>query len=184
MEEMWKDIEGYEGFYQVSNLGNVRSLDRYVKNRMSNKNIKRGKILKSCINKHGYLAVHLIKETKGQTKTVHRLVANAFIPNPENKPEVNHIDGNKQNNILENLEWVTSSENTLHAIKTGLIKKLNGRNHYKTPVNQYSLDNKFIKQWDSIKQINEEWNLKSIHVSACCRGKIKTSLGYKWKYVE
>ena len=88
MEEMWKDIEGYEGFYQVSNLGNVRSLDRYVKNRMSNKNIKRGKILKSCINKHGYLAVHLIKETKGQTKTVHRLVANAFIQNPENKPEV------------------------------------------------------------------------------------------------
>lgn len=151
---------------------------------MSNKNIKRGKILKLYISKKGYLQVNLTKNRQSKTSSVHRLVATAFIQNPKNKPEVNHIDGNKQNNKIDNLEWVTSSENTIHAIKTGLVKNTHGRNHYKTPVNQYSLDGEFIRRWDSIKQIKKEWNLKSIHVSSCCRGKIKTSLGYKWRYAD
>ena len=117
MQEVWKDIKGYEGLYQVSNLGRARSLDRYVRNGTSNKNIKRGKILKPCATRDGYLQLNLIKNKKKKVSTVHRLVAKAFIVNFENKPCVNHIDGNKQNNNVENLEWVTYSENTIHAIK-------------------------------------------------------------------
>ncbi len=183
--EIWKDIVGYEGLYQVSNLGRVKSFDRYVRNGTSNKNIKRGKILSPCVNpKCGYMQVNLIKDKNKKIKTIHRLVAEAFIPNLENKPCVNHIDGNKQNNKIDNLEWVTHSENTIHAIKMGLKINLKGINHYKRAVNQYSIDGKFIKRWNSIKEIKKEWNLKSIHVSECCKGKIKTSLGYKWEYAE
>lgn len=184
MQEVWKDIEDYKGLYQVSNLGRIRSLDRYVRNGTSNKNIKKGKILKPCTTKDGYLQLNLIKDKKKKVSTVHRLVAKAFIENSSNKPCVNHIDGDKQNNNVENLEWVTYSENTIHALKTGLVKKTKGKNHYKRAVNQYTTDGKFIRRWDSIKSIKDEWNLRHIKVSSCCRGKIKTSLGYVWKYAD
>ncbi len=182
--EIWKDIKGYEGLYQVSTLGRVRSFDRYVKNRMSNKNIKRGKVLTPCTNRNGYKQLNLIINTKKKPKTIHRLVAETFISNPENKPCVNHIDGNKKNNNVKNLEWVTYSENTIHALKKGLKIPLKGMNHYKRPINQFTLDGKFVKRWESIKQVQEEWHLKSTSISACCRGKIKTSLGYKWEYAK
>ncbi|MGN1298135.1 MAG: NUMOD4 domain-containing protein [Clostridia bacterium] len=184
MEEVWKDIDGYEGLYQVSNLGRVKSFDRYVKNKMSNKNIKKGRVLRPCVSKYGYLNVNLVKNTKGKTSAIHRLVAIAFIENPENKLCVNHIDGNKKNNNVYNLEWVTHSENNIHAIKTGLRKKMKGKNHYKRPVNQYTLNGKFIKRWESLKDVKDAWNLKSNHISDCCKGKTKTVLGYKWKYAN
>lgn len=184
MEEIWKDISGYEGLYQVSNLGRVRSFDRYVRNGTSNRNIKRGKILKPCVTRDGYLQLNLIKDKKKKVSTIHRLVAKAFIENPENKPCVNHIDGNKQNNNVTNLEWVTYSENTIHAMKIGLKTDPKGRNHYKRAVNQYTLDGKFIRRWESIKAVQDKWNLKSIKISSCCRGRIKTSLGYKWEYAD
>ena len=120
MIEIWKPVKGFEN-YEVSNLGQVRNLNYHRE--------KKIKILKLRMNKGGYLLVGLCKNSKKHTKLVHRLVAEAFIPNIDNKPEVNHLDGDKTNNKVENLEWSTRSENMKHAHNTGLIKPLTGENH-------------------------------------------------------
>lgn len=131
MAEIWVDIKDYEGFYQVSNLGRVRSLPRWVKGKGKSIQLRDGFYLKVDIAK-GYERVTLFKNNNRKRVMVHRLVAQHFVDNPKNKPEVNHIDGNKRNNKLTNLEWVTSSENQLHAFKTGLQKptKSNKRLEY------------------------------------------------------
>lgn len=122
MEEVWKDIDGFEGYYQVSNLGKVKSVDRYVKNSSLSSGIQhiKEKMLKPSDNGSGYLFVALCKNRKYSQKTIHTLVANAFILNPENKPTVNHKDGNKYNNCVENLEWATYQEQSEHAVRIGL----------------------------------------------------------------
>jgi hypothetical protein len=117
MEE-WKDIEGYEGLYQVSNHGRVKSF-KYGKE----------KILKGSITTKGYLQVYLHKDNKIKRFNGHRLIAIHFIPNPDNKPQVNHIDGNKLNNNISNLEWNTQSENLNHAFDTGLKISVKGEHH-------------------------------------------------------
>lgn len=114
MEEMWKDVEGYEGLYQVSNYGRVKNLERKIPYRFGLRTIPE-RILKNCENEYGYLYVRLCKETNSKKYKIHRLVANAFIENPDNKKCVNHKDGNKKNNCVDNLEWVTHSENMQHA---------------------------------------------------------------------
>lgn len=126
--EVWENIKGFEGYYQVSNKGNVKSLIGWSGNRY----VKREKILKPRITKKGYLEVDLIVKRKGIRKIakIHRLVAEAFILNPFNKLQVNHIDGNKRNNVLENLEWCTNSENQIHAYQNNLQK--NHENHPKS----------------------------------------------------
>lgn len=119
--EEWRDIKGYEGLYQVSNLGRVRSLDRLVNNKHGQRFLKGG--IKRVFDwGTGYQYVNLHCQQKRKSKSVHRLVAEAFVENVYNKPEVNHIDGNKHNNRADNLEWCTSSENELHAYNLGLIK--------------------------------------------------------------
>lgn len=100
-KEIWKDVEGYEGRYQVSSFGRVR---------------REGHIVKGCLAANGYLVLNLSMHGKGKTSTIHRIVAKAFIPNPENKAQVNHINGDKTDNRVENLEWVTKSENALHSL--------------------------------------------------------------------
>lgn len=115
--EIWKDVAGYEGFFKVSNYGRVKSQDRVT---MSGKKIV-GRVLKTRINKDCYEYVSLNSDRKCATKSVHRLVAEAFIPNNENKPQVNHIDCRKTNNISSNLEWVTNKENIHHALMNGLM---------------------------------------------------------------
>ena len=113
MQEIWKDIKGYEGFYQISNLGRVKSL--HYKNVYSNKE----KVLRERDNQDGYVSVVL----KGKKHYIHRLVAGAFVENPNQFKEVNHIDGNKRNNNAINLEWCTRSQNIIHAIEIGLLNK-------------------------------------------------------------
>lgn len=113
MEEVWRYIKGYEGKYQVSNLGNIKSFYK----------CKNGKIMKQLANPNGYLYVALDKGNRNYKRfLIHRLVAQTFLPNIENKPQVNHIDGNKHNNKLDNLEWVTGSENQIHSYKHKLRK--------------------------------------------------------------
>lgn len=132
MEEQWKDIQGYEGLYQVSNCGRVKSLGRKFPRKNGSIGTRKAKIKKQCETskrngKQGYLCTRLLnKENISKCHLVHILVAQAFIPNPFNKPTVNHKDGNKHNNCADNLEWATYSENNQHSIDTGLRGKYIG----------------------------------------------------------
>lgn len=119
MEEIWKDVKGYEGLYQVSNKGTVRSVDKYA-NIRNGKRLVKGKNLTLSKNKVGYMTVYFSVNGKGKHKKVHRLVCEAFHEKPIDKNIVNHKDGNKTNNNVDNLEWCTSKENIAHAIKEGL----------------------------------------------------------------
>lgn len=184
--EIWKDIEGYNGLYQISNFGRVKSLTRissyynalYGKEKQR---IRKAHIMKTHTPKNRYTSVVLTKNGVEKTFTIHRLVAEAFIPNLENKEQVNHIDGNKSNNCVDNLEFCTPSENNKHAFDTGLNKPHNQRK-----VNQYDLNNNYIKTWNSIIEFLKEnnINLKNSGITSCCKGKQKTAYGYKWKYAD
>ncbi|MBV4357712.1 NUMOD4 motif-containing HNH endonuclease [Pinibacter aurantiacus] len=134
MDEIWRDVTGFEKYYQISNKGNVQSLDRIVYTNKGNARLVKGKLLTSRINNFGYLSVRL--SYKGITRTLfmHRLIAQEFIDNPENKPFVNHIDGNKTNNSIENLEWVSHSENISHAYRSGLLNNNRGANHHESRI--------------------------------------------------
>ena len=119
IDEVWKDIPGYENSYQVSSKGLVRSLDRYVNHKTSKKIFCKGKVLKQAIDEDGYCRINLRYKGKDKRFGVHRLVASTFIPNPDNLPQVNHIDGDKENNCVENLEWCTPLYNNRHAYLIG-----------------------------------------------------------------
>jgi hypothetical protein len=120
--EVWKDVNGFEGLYQVSNLGRVKSLERFVVNWAGTNSLRKQKFLSIRKSKLGYLDVKLCKDSIKYPLRVHRLVAMAFIPNTDKKTQVNHINGIKTDNRVENLEWVTGSENKIHAFRTGLQK--------------------------------------------------------------
>ena len=124
MVEVWKPVKGYEELYEVSDMGNVKALRRTVNSGKCHRTWEEH-FIKFAVDGSGYFRTNLAKDGVNKTVKVHRLVAEAFIPNPLNLPEVNHIDGNKQNNCVENLEWCSHSENLKHAVKTGL-KRLDG----------------------------------------------------------
>jgi len=143
--------------------------------------------MKQAKNKKGYPIVYLRKNGKSHVLTVHRLVATAFIPNPDNKPQVNHIDGNKTNNYVDNLEWCTNSENMDHAIRMGLFE--NSRSPYcgkpKRKVMQINPNTEeVIKIYQSISEAAQATNQKNgSNIGSCCRGNRNIAGGYKWKYV-
>lgn len=185
-EEVWKDVKGYEGYYQVSNLGQVRSLDRTIPFRGGEKKLE-GMILKQKLNK-GYNMVGLSVEGKQQGKLTSRLVAEAFIVNSENKPEVNHIDENKQNNMVENLEWVTPKENSNHGTRNSKVIPYliqNGQQREKSVAMINKESNELIQ---TFKSINEACRALGVTVgggiSKVCKGINKTAYGYKWKYAD
>lgn len=185
MEEIWKDVIGYEGLYQISNYGNIKSLKKWI--RQYNKYINKEKLLKPCVNKIGYYVVVLYKNKNKRSHLLHRLIAEAFIPNPENKPQINHIDGNKMNYNISNLEWCTQSENMIHAFKNGLEKpnkpmlnRKGNKNPLSKKVIQFDLNNNFINEYNSY---TEATNITKInHIGDCCNGKLKTAGGFIWKY--
>lgn len=165
-EEIWKPIKGYEGYYEVSSIGNVRSLDREIK--INNKIWKlKGKLLKKRIESHGYLAVVLFIGSNRNSQKIHRLVASAFIDNPDNKKEVNHINLIKNDNRVENLEWVTRSENMKHA---GLNGKLSG-------VKGMFLGSKSVRSKVKEEDVLEMRRLKEEGLSSTQIQKIFPSLG-------
>lgn len=179
MEEIWKDIENYEGLYQVSNLGRIRSVDRVIKNNNNIYHNLKGCILKQQYQNNGYLCVTLWKNNKKKLCTVHRLVANAFVKNPFDLPCVNHKDENKTNNIVENLEFCTQRYNNNYGTKNERMinKKIK-------PVIQFSLDGEFIKEWPSVVSVQTETGYNRGSISNVCLGKAKSAYGYKWKYKE
>lgn len=186
--ETWKDIIGFEGYYQVSNLGNVRSLDRF-----DGVNYRKGQIIKPTLKFNGYLQVGLRKHMKRKYVSVHRLVATHFIDNPKNKSQINHIDCNKQNNKVDNLEWVTPKENQFHAKKNGLRENMpSGENHCNygkygensrtaKPVIRYNKDTGEIKLYKA-KILAKYDGFDVTSISKCCHKKLKTHKGYEWYF--
>lgn len=182
MDEVWKDINGFEGFYQVSSYGNVRSLDRIIIKNENGKQYKinrKGKILKQTIASSQYRQVSL----SGKLYSVHRLVAESFIPNIDNKPEVNHIDGDKSNNRVDNLEWVTHSENMRHATNTGLIPQSATDNK---PIIQFDLKGNDLIIWDSASEVKRVTGYTISLIINCCKNKdrFKTAYNSIWRYAD
>ena len=177
IKEVWKDIEGYEELYQISNFGNVKSLHF--------NHSSYSKLLTNRIVNEGYCQVVLYKNKIRKAFYIHVLVANAFIPNPLNLPEVNHKDGNKINNHISNLEWVTSQENSIHAVETGLRTVPKGSEHYRSKkINQFDKSRNFIKTWDSMCEISRVLGYATSNIFKCCNNQIKSAYGYIWEYVE
>ena len=187
-EEIWVDICGYEGLYQVSNQGRVRSLDREIYKNNNVKQFSKSFILKFEKNK-GYNYVHLFKNGVRKRMAVHRLVAEAFIPNPGNKPEVDHINTIRDDNRVENLHWVTPKENMENPLtkeKRKIIKPT-GRPKGTNSIKVVQLDkdtNELIKIWNSAMEAQRECGFANNDINKCCRGKYKTHKGYKWMYYE
>lgn len=187
--EIWKDIPGYEGCYQVSNLGNIKSLKRTVNTLFGRPKVQDEFIFLKENLKGGYLGVNLSNNGSVKKMKIHRLVAMAFISNPENKKCVNHIDGNKQNNHIENLEWVTYKENSVHASNIGLSSTYwsgkGGKGYFANmKINQYDLNMNFIKTHDSATLASKEVGIDKSCIIRAANGKIKQSKGFRWKYVN
>lgn len=169
-EEIWKDVKGFEKLYQVSNTGLVKSL-------ITN-NSRRKRVLKQKKTSRGYLSVTLF-DNNGKHKyiLVHRLVAEAFISNPDNLPQVNHKDEDKTNNNVDNLEWCTASYNLSY--NDGQRKRIKSKMRN---VEQYTLDGQFVAEYPSTIEAGRKTNIKYSYIGDCCRGRQKSAGGYVWKY--
>ena len=177
MKEIWKNIDDYNGDYQVSNYGNIRSFKR----------CKAGKLMSPAVLDTGYVIVGIRKNGHKDFHYIHRLVAQAFIDNPDNKPEVNHIGGNKANNSVDNLEWSTSTENKRHAIDTGLRDEVAQKISKANSKQVKCITTGSI--YDSLIEAENQTRVACTNIGACCRGKLKsvgkTPFGEKlvWEYI-
>lgn len=177
-EEIWKDVEGFNGRYQISNIGRVKSILK-----------TRTKIRVPRIHSTGYFCLNLTLNYKWKSIVIHRLVAQAFIPNPENKPQVNHIDGNKLNNCVSNLEWVTRLENVRHSWDTGLSKpscigRFNELHPMSKVIYQYSMDGEYLQSFPSVSEAARSIGsgIGNISEFALHPEKHNYAYGYKWSY--
>lgn len=183
MKEVWKDILGYEGLYQISNLGRIRSLPRKTNNQYCN-----GLIMKPH-NSFGYLKLQLRKNGKYKWFFIHRLVAQAFLNDYSSELQVNHINGIKSDNRICNLEMVTASQNQFHSYhilkNTPSMKNHFGKNHVASvKINQYDLNKKLIKTWDSIIEASQKLDINASCICNNCKNRRKTAGGFIWKYVN
>lgn len=165
MKEIWKPIKDFEGHYQVSNFGRVKSI-KFGKEIILKQNIRRG-----------YYYVGLSKNGKVKYFQVHRLVAEAFLPNTDNLPQVNHKDENKLNNNVDNLEFCDNKYNSNFGTRNERISKRHSK-----PVLQYTLDSQFVREWESATQAEREGGFVSGSIAACCRGKLKKHHNFIFKY--
>lgn len=171
--EQWKQVVGYEGLYEVSDNGRIRSIDRAIKRCDGVEWQLQGVVRVQPIDKRGYPSVVLSKDGVRKTHRVHRIVMDAFAPSGR-KREVNHIDGNKINNRLENLEWATSSENKIHASRTGLIKS--------KPVIAYDPKTGTVfREYQNMQQVEIDGYSKG-NVCECCNGRRQKHGGLAWRY--
>lgn len=180
VNEIWRDIKDYPN-YMVSNLGRVKSVNY--------RRTGEEQILRQIKITNGYLQVGLYKNGNFKPHYVHRLVAEAFIPNPDNKSEIDHINANKTDNQVCNLQWCSHKENINNPLtivkinKNAHLKNKFGIEHPKSkPIIQFSKDGEFIKKWNSGMDAQRELGLFCTSISACCKGKLKTAGGYIWRY--
>lgn len=169
-KEIWKDIEGYEGLYMISNKGNVI-------------NVKKGGKIKRNANLKGYRIINLWKNGIGKMYRVHRLVAQAFIPNPERKPCIDHINANRSDNRVENLRWVTNKENQNNPITKNKFKNRKTKAHHEIQIEQVK-NGVVIKTHQSIHSAARELNITATNICAVCRGKGKSYKGFVWRYKQ
>ena len=173
--EEWRDVVGYEGLYQVSSMGRVKSLERKD---CLGRTVKE-RILKSRTNRYGYMEVNLCADGKRKMLKVHRLVCQAFHDNPDNKPEVNHVNEDKTDNRACNLEWCTVKENNNHGTRNARIAETKSK-----PVVQYTLNGELIKVWSSAAEAERRAGFDHSTISKVANGKRKTAYGFRWKYIE
>lgn len=178
MKEVWRDAVGFEGLYKISNLGRVKSVEKEVNNNGGLQHRKE-RILKTHRNTHGYMQV-ILSKNKPYTRTIHRLVAEAFIPNKKNKPQINHIDGDKTNNYVKNLEWATRSENMTHSVRV-LGNKSPRNNKFSKPVLQIK-NNKIVAEFKSVMDAERFTGIHNGNISSCARKYRSSAGGYTWRY--
>lgn len=177
--EEWRPVVGYEGLYEVSSFGRVRSLDKYKKQWRGGKIFVQGRIMQPKTKKNGYLGLILSKNGKQKNVLIHRLVAKAFIPNPHNLPCVNHKTECKTFNHFSALEWCDVSYNTKYG--SGIKRTAE---KLSKPIVQLSLNGNFIKKWESATVVERELGFFKTHITKCCRGKLKSAYGFKWEYAD
>ncbi len=175
MKEVWKPVKGFEGLYEISNIGRVKSLVVWCGNGTIDQYKRRDYILTPILGTNGYYYVNLCKDKKRYVRRPHRMVAESFIENPDGLYAVNHIDGNKLNNSVENLEWCTLAHNTIHAFKTGLMDSL------KKPVEKVDPNGVVIAYYESEAEAARQEGIRTQNISACVTGKIKSYRGYQWR---
>lgn len=173
-DEIWKDIPNYEGLYQISNMGRVKSISHIVIDTLGRHFPVKEKIRKSVVDRNGYYHLKLIAHGHTKDFQIHQLVAQAFIPNPNHYKEINHKDEDKRNNKVSNLEWCTRKYNVnYHNLPDRQGKK----------VAQYDKTGKLIKIYPSIREAERETNITNQHIIRVCKGRRKSTGGYVWKYI-
>lgn len=197
MIEIWKPVLGYEGYYIVSNIGRIASVNRYVKNKAGGMTLIKGQMLKPQTSLKGYKTITLHKRCKPKTFQIHRLVAVAFIENPLNLPQVNHKDTDKSNNTVSNLEWITNYDNMQHAIRNNCFGEFTDAQLYsvkknlekavskrKKKVVQMTFTGEIIATHDSVADAQRKTKINNSKICMCCKHKRITAGGYRWEYYQ